>query len=318
MRCHICNNELNENDKFCNSCGAKVEEDNNEERCLNCDAVLNPNDKFCSNCGSATLRTEEKKEFCHICNSEVSTNDKFCLSCGARLKRDFGEEEDIIASRFQNNPVTNIPDDKMVFWISLGAVGFSLILSGVFPVISLIIAVGALGYAIFNFIKHKNKFNGWAVGLGVLALLIGGIGLTNDLITKDYANKSAERISEIVNVDIPNVEPAFYSILIMDGQFTGVSFRDYVNNDIVYKLGEADALEFINGMDVRFKQENIDLLEEYFSEVMLPGSDISLIYDLENKTFALPDNMDEYNLIIINFDYEENTLQILEISTLEG
>lgn len=54
MYCEKCGKQLNDNDKFCISCGTKVEEDIQTDHicCPNCGSVLNDDDQFCTSCGS--------------------------------------------------------------------------------------------------------------------------------------------------------------------------------------------------------------------------------------------------------------------------
>ena len=58
MYCEKCGKQLKANDKFCIYCGAKVEEEIQEEiqeecvYCQNCGAVLNDDDRFCTSCGA--------------------------------------------------------------------------------------------------------------------------------------------------------------------------------------------------------------------------------------------------------------------------
>ena len=54
MYCEKCGKQLNDNDKFCISCGTKVEEDIQADHicCPNCGSILNDDDQFCTSCGS--------------------------------------------------------------------------------------------------------------------------------------------------------------------------------------------------------------------------------------------------------------------------
>ena len=64
MKCSNCQNEVNENDKFCAHCGTKLKE-------------LEPIDVFCTNCG-------------HKNNSKMT----FCTNCGTLLKADTPKDND--------------------------------------------------------------------------------------------------------------------------------------------------------------------------------------------------------------------------------
>lgn len=64
MYCEKCGKQLNDNDKFCISCGTKVEEDVQVDHicCPNCDSVLNDDDQFCTSCGTKIGNQEEVTE----------------------------------------------------------------------------------------------------------------------------------------------------------------------------------------------------------------------------------------------------------------
>ncbi len=50
-------------------------------RCPECGSVINENDKFCWNCGAKIVF----QYLCPVCKKEVKPDDKFCRNCGAKL-----------------------------------------------------------------------------------------------------------------------------------------------------------------------------------------------------------------------------------------
>ncbi len=46
VRCPICNGMIDENQKYCNLCGAKI-----IKKCVNCNTINDYKSKFCKNCG---------------------------------------------------------------------------------------------------------------------------------------------------------------------------------------------------------------------------------------------------------------------------
>lgn len=50
-------------------------------RCSECGSIVNENDKFCWNCGAKI----EIQYLCPVCHKEVKSDDKFCRNCGAKL-----------------------------------------------------------------------------------------------------------------------------------------------------------------------------------------------------------------------------------------
>lgn len=57
MICPSCKKEIRDGLKFCNSCGAKIEE--SKLFCPNCGKELKPGQKFCNGCGT---KIEEQKD----------------------------------------------------------------------------------------------------------------------------------------------------------------------------------------------------------------------------------------------------------------
>ena len=46
MKCPNCNEEIEDDSKFCSQCGTKI-----EQSCPKCNNVISQDAKFCSNCG---------------------------------------------------------------------------------------------------------------------------------------------------------------------------------------------------------------------------------------------------------------------------
>ncbi len=74
-KCKNCGSEVDENQKFCPSCGEKV-----GNFCKKCGARLTQNgQKFCPECGASQILT------CPNCKMEVDEKSKFCPECGGKL-----------------------------------------------------------------------------------------------------------------------------------------------------------------------------------------------------------------------------------------
>lgn len=52
-------------------------------RCPECGSIINENDKFCWNCGAKIVF----QYLCPVCQKEVKPDDKFCRNCGAKLSQ---------------------------------------------------------------------------------------------------------------------------------------------------------------------------------------------------------------------------------------
>jgi tetratricopeptide (TPR) repeat protein len=84
MRCAKCNFELEENQKFCTSCGALIESTGEAGKyfCTECGTKIEPNLKFCTGCGALIKNTKENQndniEPCTVpddCNSIQNEHD---------------------------------------------------------------------------------------------------------------------------------------------------------------------------------------------------------------------------------------------------
>ncbi|MFW3147164.1 MAG: SPFH domain-containing protein [Thermoplasmatota archaeon] len=76
-KCPKCNGDVEEGQKFCNNCGAKLVE---EVVCIKCGQPMPPGSKFCNNCGAK--QTVE----CPKCKSELAPGTKFCNNCGEKVQ----------------------------------------------------------------------------------------------------------------------------------------------------------------------------------------------------------------------------------------
>ena len=77
MICKSCNNNINDKDKFCKSCGSEIIVLNLHKYCPECGLSNTDNNQFCSNCGNDLNNTDNtvnnKNEEIH--NSQKSYND---------------------------------------------------------------------------------------------------------------------------------------------------------------------------------------------------------------------------------------------------
>lgn len=75
MICPSCKKEIRDGLKFCNSCGAKIEE--SKLFCPNCGKELKPGQKFCNGCGTkieATNSAEPPKTSSQTKSPKISEN----------------------------------------------------------------------------------------------------------------------------------------------------------------------------------------------------------------------------------------------------
>ena len=90
-KCTNCQAELDDNVKFCPSCGAKVEADVPPPvilHCLQCQAKLSSEAKFCPSCGAKVEADVPPPIITHCpqCQTELAPGTKFCPSCGAKIE----------------------------------------------------------------------------------------------------------------------------------------------------------------------------------------------------------------------------------------
>lgn len=76
-KCPKCKADIEEGQKFCNSCGMKLIE---EVNCVKCGQPITPGSKFCSSCG--TKQTAQ----CPKCKAELPAGTKFCSNCGEKVQ----------------------------------------------------------------------------------------------------------------------------------------------------------------------------------------------------------------------------------------
>jgi len=290
-------------------------------KCYNCGKDVKETDKFCGWCGSQVLEEESIKEMgdsmhCHICNSMIQKNDKVCSSCGAILNvNDKGV--DIITSSANEGYFVKGHISHAPIWFSIVALLVSFMLSSfgmILPIITGVVSLGALGFAIYKFVRIRHRLNIWAIGISVLAILVSGVGITNELIEKDYAYERPNIIGELINVEFPDVAPSFYEISIMDGVLVKSTFLEYASNEIILKPTDEQANEFIIKYENRFTNLDQETFEDYFSDLVLDENYVSIVYDLKNNTLGFPVNMEDYDLIIINYYLDKDLIQILEIT----
>lgn len=101
MICPSCKKEIRDGLKFCNSCGAKIEE--SKLFCPNCGKELKPGQKFCNGCG-AKLEAEVKETKVEAKKEEKKTEAPKTSSTNSNIidytKNIFGKKIDLDMSSF--------------------------------------------------------------------------------------------------------------------------------------------------------------------------------------------------------------------------
>ena len=288
-------------------------------KCPKCNNIASVNDKFCQYCGEQ-LNTDKLEindtslNRCKTCNAEVSSEDIYCLECGSKLK-----EEDAYSNLNINNyeqKYNSKEKSGTSITISSIVLGLSFFVASISPILFIIASIGAIGFAVYIFIKEKTRKAGWSIALASLALLFSISGLVDGLTQKKYAYESADRISEVIGFELPDVEPDYFKISIMDEQITSVTLTGYSFNDLVYVLSDEEASLLESRIELNntlFSDEYLDDLNSEFITVILPNTDVSLVFDLEKDAYTLPTDLKEYRLIVVNYNYESKTLQVLEV-----
>lgn len=77
--CPNCKAQNPVENKFCFSCGNKIEEE--KYNCIACKAEINKDTKFCPECGSKQI----KEIICPNCQAKLKPDTKFCPECGNKL-----------------------------------------------------------------------------------------------------------------------------------------------------------------------------------------------------------------------------------------
>ena len=103
--CEECGEQVDEDDLYCNNCGAKmpVKLMPGMVLCKNCNKAVREGIKFCTNCGHSMLEEEKPKALKECTNCGFTTNDPdkmFCDDCGRRLVMEGGdpieEEKEVV------------------------------------------------------------------------------------------------------------------------------------------------------------------------------------------------------------------------------
>lgn len=77
--CPNCKSQNPVENKFCFSCGTKIEEE--KYNCIACKVEINKDTKFCPECGTKQI----KEIICPKCNAKLKPDTKFCPECGNKL-----------------------------------------------------------------------------------------------------------------------------------------------------------------------------------------------------------------------------------------
>lgn len=101
-KCPNCGAEVKKDNLFCTNCGARFEEEKNEEEpsdpskliCKNCSKEIPADSAFCPNCGTKVEKEEApapeaeapKEDVCPQCGNKVKPDAAFCTQCGKALK----------------------------------------------------------------------------------------------------------------------------------------------------------------------------------------------------------------------------------------
>lgn len=96
--CECCGEQVDEDDLYCNNCGAKmpVKLLPGMELCPHCNKAVRAGIRFCTNCGKPMQEEEKPKvKECPSCGFTTEDLDMvFCEKCNRRLVMEGGEEEE--------------------------------------------------------------------------------------------------------------------------------------------------------------------------------------------------------------------------------
>lgn len=116
MQCQNCGNNLEENQKFCNLCGQKIE---NILVCSKCGTKLEVGQKFCSKCGQSVQGGQQEKvdkielQEVHASEKSIGNNKKITSAKYLKLMTGVGIIV-IVAILFLNIIGTSMPDEKEI------------------------------------------------------------------------------------------------------------------------------------------------------------------------------------------------------------
>lgn len=282
MKCHICNHEVSNDDTICKNC-------------------------------NANLKQEESILLCSKCGSQLEADEKYCRKCG------------YINNLVKTNPKPVLVSDtkyKNLFFFSLSIVLFAFLFGDlifmVFPIILILFSLGIIAFSGYEYLKTKNKKVGWTIAIAILALIMSSINFMDDLIEKDYANNSASRINQVLDSSFSNIRPTSYDINYVEEVIVKGTNLEYYFNSIIYKFDEAQALEVEEELGKFLVFDDHDeLIKEMFEPIVIGAFSLSIVYNINTKSYGPFQDLTDGDYIIINYDFESKTMQIIEIIDLE-
>lgn len=163
LYCLVCKKEVNEDDAFCQSCGAKIKNNKDSQVCSNCHTINLPTNKYCIKCGKelrGNVSSAYNQNECMICHHVNKEGALYCESCGTLLK---------VKTVSDINYVKENKQDLGLVSLICGIVSLVMVISCIGSFISIVPAVLAI---IFGVISVKRGHN----GKGVAGLACGVIG----------------------------------------------------------------------------------------------------------------------------------------------
>lgn len=275
---------------------------------------------------------------CKKCNNVVGENDNFCSVCGERI---YIEENSIEVQTDneidnQNSETENFSkyqfssyyqkykkesDVNSLFLVSIVFAVMSFFIGAVFSELFFTSSLCFIIVATFMYIKNKNRKNGWTIAFFALTFFINGSVLFYNLTIGKFAKNVTNRIYDYTGIELVEKTPKYYEISFMNDELTYyiLEDKDYVFNNIVYQYFDdhKESIENLITSNSNFSDTYLNQITNEFKDVIIEGVDVILVYNIKTNTYSYPDSLANSEIIIINYDYEEGVLQILEVKGMK-
>lgn len=277
---------------------------------------------------------------CKKCNNVIDDNANFCPFCGENLKKEESllveEVKTSTENNEQNSTTSNTSiyqyssyyqnynkanDVNLLFVVSIIFAVMSLLIGSLFADLFFVVSIILIGVTTYNYFKNKNRKNGWTIAFFTLALFLNGASLFFSLTIGKFANNVIERVYDHTGIELVTKKADYYDIAFMNDEITYYQLeeRNYLVNNIIFQYIDdyKETIENLIASNSNFSVTYLNQITNEFDDVIIDGVDVCLVYNIKTNSYSYPNSLSTSEIIIINYDYEEGVLQILEVKGMK-